>query len=744
MEYIMMNQTVENTPVEGKDSTFIIRPAGRHILTIGRELIQDPHAAIIELVKNAYDADASEVSIEFKVDLEKDLQTITITDDGHGMTKETVTNKWLVPSTDDKLRRKESPIKKRKMQGRKGIGRYAASLLGNDLLLETTDTIGETTIIYLEWSTFENSIFLDQVEILVDTQLTNTASKTILIINSKYSETEWNNDIYRKLNYELKKLIAPIYLKDKEEDKFQIKLISKTGFLNATQDVFEIIEPFPLLELYDYRITGTVDKDGKAELTYFLQKTSKMKDSETITFNLNEPSGCGNLYFDIRVYDRGPEDIDNLILKGLKNEDNNYIRKNEAKRLLNDLNGIGVYRNGFRVRPLGDAEFDWLELNKLRVQNPSMKIGSDQVIGFVAIESEEESGLIEKTARDGLKDNNAYKQLIQITREVINHLETRRRLFRDHIKKNNNHVKLQEVFDDLFSYTELKKEIHEQLALENVNPKIANKIIESLDKDSEKRQEKIEYIQNQVAIYEAQVTLGQLIQYVLHEGRHILSYLVNGTQNLNNFAEEFTQEQSEPALQGILSESSNIKESSNLFVALFKRLDPLATGRRKKPTELLLEQEIKNAYEVSGHDIEINKNEVRLILMGLENTKLEGYKQDISALFINLFSNSLYWFHKNKSPIKEITIHCNKNESNVIETIDYRDTGPGIESYLIKDQSIFIPGFTTKVSGTGMGIGLTIAGETASRLGFELQAYESDSGAFFRLKSKIDKEETND
>ena len=60
----------------------------------------------------------------------------------------------------------------------------------------------------------------------------------------------------------------------------------------------------------------------------------------------------------------------------------------QARQLLNDVNGIGVYRNGFRIRPLGDADFDWLKLNEQRVQNPSMKIGSNQVVGYVHVESE--------------------------------------------------------------------------------------------------------------------------------------------------------------------------------------------------------------------------------------------------------------------------------------------------------------------------------------------------------------------
>lgn len=84
---------------------FKIRPAGRHI---GRDLIQDPYAAVVELVKNAYDADASKVTVEFNNICDKKFQVI-VSDDGHGMSNDTVVNKWMVPSTNDKQTRKISP-----------------------------------------------------------------------------------------------------------------------------------------------------------------------------------------------------------------------------------------------------------------------------------------------------------------------------------------------------------------------------------------------------------------------------------------------------------------------------------------------------------------------------------------------------------------------------------------------------------------------------------------------------------
>ncbi len=96
-------------------------PTGRLIMSIGKDLIKDLPAAMVELVKNAYDADASHVKIIYRKKV--DSLEIFIMDDGHGMSKDTVTGTWMVPSTDYKLRNKFSP-KGRVYQGKKGIGRY--------------------------------------------------------------------------------------------------------------------------------------------------------------------------------------------------------------------------------------------------------------------------------------------------------------------------------------------------------------------------------------------------------------------------------------------------------------------------------------------------------------------------------------------------------------------------------------------------------------------------------------------
>ena len=350
--------------------TYKIRPAGRHILTIGRDLIQDNYAAVFELVKNAYDADSPDVDIAFEAFPDCSGYSIIISDHGHGMSRNDVINKWLVPSTQDKVKRHYSPSG-RTLQGSKGVGRYAASILGTDLLLETVTNAGEKTIVYVEWNSFETALYLDDVEILLETEVVSEIPGTRLTINGGSEMlTEWNQRQFDKLRFELKKLTSPIsntFSNRDTTDAFHINLIIN-GFPEVN-DINETVKPYPLFSLFDYKIAGKISRDGTGTLTYSSQKARNTIE-EKITFNFGQPTGCGELDIDIRVYDREADAIDALIKRGFTDESGRYVQKLEARQILNASNGIGVYRNGFRIRPLGDPDFDWLKLNARRGTKP--------------------------------------------------------------------------------------------------------------------------------------------------------------------------------------------------------------------------------------------------------------------------------------------------------------------------------------------------------------------------------------
>ena len=714
-----------------------IRPAGRHILTIGRDLIKDNLAAIIELVKNAYDADATKVDIFFDIPQDKNSIKITVKDNGHGMSKDVVINKWLVPSTDDKLQRKTSP-NGRVLQGRKGVGRYAASILGDDLLLKTIDKECNQTEIYLQWTSFEKAQYLDDIDILVATSKTNENSCTELIINGDAIKAqEWlfidekrekrlvikYSDMIDTLITELQKLISPIKKLEKN-DVFAI--VVHINGVKDYKDIVEEIKPIPIDDLYDYRLHGHTTNEKTLELIYSNQKSVNLPD-EPIILDITNFKNVGKIEFDIRVYDRDAEDIHNLIGRGLKKIDGSFYNYTEARKLLNTLNGISIYRNNFRIRPYGEHGYDWLLLDKRRVDNPSFRIGSNQVIGYVYIQSEEESHLEEKSARDGLKENEYYNSFKNIILEALKELEVRRFNYRRETDKSKEKLKLAYQVDSLANFDEVKSEIKKQLEIANISSEIQTNLLQVIEKEEHKKTKIVEEINKKIAVYQGQATLGKIINVVLHEGRKPLNFFKNEIANVNFWIKELQKNYTEITLKEITSIVSRFETNSKALINLFNRIDPLAAGRRGNKKDFNLKKVIENSFAVYNEDL--IREGIKSEILCDDSINLYGWESDFYIILTNIIDNSIYWLCQRNNSKKEITVKVYKDEEGV--SIEILDNGPGIEKQFIETEVIFEPEFSLKTNGTGLG--LALAGEAATRNNYKLQAIECNDGAFLKL-----------
>ncbi|SFB39988.1 ATP-binding protein [Algoriphagus aquimarinus] len=745
--------------VKIKDGVYQIRPAGRHIITIGRDLIKDKYAAIVELVKNAYDADSptckvsllpfkKEVEINGKAKIENGIK-IKIQDEGHGMSFETVTDKWMVPSTDDKLNRGISP-NGRIMQGKKGIGRYSASMIGDDMVLQTIDQTGDLTTLYLIWDHFEKAKYLSDVDVLIENFKTAKASGTeIVILGDESHLNEWTTKQIQNLKFELKKLIPPKDDDDslaEKKDDFEIQLeIGDFPFGEGYSNYSEIIEPYPLFDFFDYRISGSVNDKGVASLKFENKriKNSPVEDLNDFKVLLNIDSEdsigsgayCGNVKLDFRVFDRDASSIDGLIERGLKDPaTGQYVGRREARIILDKFNGIGVYRNGFRIRPLGDAGFDWLELDNQRVQNPSLKVGSDQVIGFIHIVSEDESGLIEKSARDGLKENAQYAGLMQIAKNVLKELENRRFAYRQSVGLGRNNRDINQRIKVLYNFKDLQENIDKELdalGVEKSKRENINKLISDKEKKNNKIADELEQV---IALYQGQATVGKIVNVVLHEGRKPLGYFKNQIPLIQEWSTELGSEFSQELLDKVLNRLSVIGEQGQIFIKLFGKLDPLSAKKRTNKKDFNISQVIENVKDVFLS--ELNSQNIELNIDCDINLTAFGWKEDFYIVFTNLVDNSLYWFQNVTDRLRKISFKVYEDENDDLLIIEYRDNGPGIEKHLIESEVIFDPEFSNKTGG-GTGLGLAISGEAIDRNGGDLKAIYSEEGAFFKVEIKL-------
>lgn len=700
-----------------------IRPSSNIIDSIGKNLIIDEISAIVELIKNSYDADAENVIINLEKN-EEDL-IITIEDDGHGMSLQTVEDNWMVPATSYKKNNKYSPLKNRRVLGEKGLGRYSVAILGNFLRLETIKD-NEKTTLELDWDNIKKYKYLDEIEFDINTQKTCEKNGTKLIIKKK-NYSIWSENKKLELEKELRKLLSPVTA---SKDAFRVFLSFKnfeiyTSNNKETKVITEKIEilSYDLFEYYDYKLTANIDKNMVTNYSIYSNNNKLLKQEkiskEEVEKILSKDGASfpGSFSLEFRIFNREPSVISSMY-EELKKENEN-LGKTEVRKLLNELSGISIYKNRFRIRPYGEERYDWLELNKRRYLNPSFRISNSQINGIITLS--DETFLIEKSARDGLQEDENFKGLKIITLEILSKLEIEKFQNKKQENKENSHEK--SLFDNLGKFDKFRENIKKVTS--NLPEDIQKKIVEIIDEKEKEDLKNVTKIQDLIVKYEKHVTLGKIVNRIIHEGRKPISFFINGCNFLKRETKKFLQTQSEESRNKIIQKTNEFEEQTNKISRLFKSIEPLSSQRRQNSKETNLKETILKSLAVYEADF--------------KEVKLETNLEDISALVVdseiqtaltNILENSLYWMNESEKPKKlRINLFKTKNNKAKIEIID---SGPGILEEDIKSKIIFEPGFTRKNNGTGLG--LSIAGEALKRNGFQLQIMNYSEGAYLIME----------
>lgn len=704
------------------------RPSARLIGTIGEDIIKDMHAAVVELVKNSYDADANEVRIVFEATSERKL-LLTVQDDGHGMDESVVVDKWLVPSTSDKLKRRTSP-KGRIMQGRKGIGRFAVAILGENLELETISHNTKTSLV-INWDDFVDSKYLDEILIEISTSSASLNQGTVFNIEGSAEKLSlWNDSEIEYLIKELRKLLTPMDItnKDEEKDNFEITVVFENFISDRYRNETISIKPLPLLNYYDYRISGRIFPDGRNTLIYQNKNSGIEESVSEFNFYLTEKEKLtGEINIDFRIFDRDPEAIENLVYE-LFNSGEEKLGKNEAKNLLNDIAGVSIFRNKFRIRPYGDEENDWLALDKKRVQMPALRIGANQISGMIEIQDEEISNLVEKSARDGLKEDAYYDGLISVISQLLNFVELKRYSFRQKTGKGRKNFVFSKQIGILTDFSAVKNKVTSAMQKANMSTEDVKAINDFIDEDINEKLKIAQELEKQIAMYQGQATLGKIMDVVMHEVRKPLQWIKNQTNNLERAYTRYSKNNDENELARVLKIVKETPAQLNIIIALFKRLNSLATRKRSAMSVFSISDTIETALEIFSD--EIQRKNINLRANIEEDFLFNGWREDILSALANIIENAIYWVdYAKEDKVLEISVI---DTSNAFE-ISVWNNGPKIIKDLIDDDSLFTPGISGKITenGTGTGLGLAIAGEAVDRNGGQIKVIEVSEGAKF-------------
>lgn len=717
------------------------RPRSRIIRTIGDRLVSGPIAALLELVKNSHDADAKWVRITFIPPLEQGKGQIIVEDDGHGMTVGDIENQWMEPATNDKENRRFSPAG-RPLLGAKGIGRFAAARLGESMTLRTTalsptpQAPQTTRIPNLSWHIFDDIEYLEDIRIPYEvTDNSAEATGTRLEIDSL--RDTWNKPLLRKLCNDLRRLVSP--LEEKEANDFRIYLdLSKVTKESSGFDGDELVRgsfpqdgqepdriyPFQLLKASDYEIEGDFSRDGKFTGSMFIHRT---KGAETIPINfsvpLKESEGerpCGQILLQLYIFDREPDAINAMIeranLQG--------YTKTEARNLLDDMIGIAIYRDRFRIKPYGNSDNDWLELDKRRVQTPTMRIGQNQIMGLIVIEDEKDSNLVERSSREGLEENGSYYRLKALLHSLLTHVEPHRQKFRK--KAGLGRPSLPNVFQKPLKAAELNKIKEVIKYVPEEKRESARRIVVQ---ESDALKQHFNRIQEQQARLEARSTLGLIVAEILHEARPPVSYLHDQSKRIQGWLATLCEQSSEAVerkeqhFPRILRE---MHENSQKLNRLFSLLDPLAGRRRGNPEVYSIKEAIHHVVEI--FESKIKSLNIKTPIMVDDTDLVKAYKADTTAVLTNLMDNALYWLSHEKPPNPEIRFSVTSDQKEVI--IDISNNGPNIPEEFI--EQIFDVGFTLKPDGTGLG--LAISREAIARSSGTLTFKHFSPGVNFRIR----------
>lgn len=707
-----------------------LRPRARIIRTIGDQLISGPEAALIELVKNAYDADSPSVHIKISPPEDNiwigNCGCITVSDSGHGMTALDLTDKWFEPATSDKLERRTSPTKSRQMLGAKGVGRFATARLGKFLDLRTSainkDGKLEVSNIKVDWSHFEKSRYLDEIEIEVSTRNGRADEQTGVTLEISGLRDHWTRRQLELLVRELRRMVSPI---EAQEDEFQIYL-DLTGFkqevhgfdgqalivgvLGALPDGngkplegyceadFEI-KPFRLEQIFHYSVSGRFESNGAFQGTFINQRGDSKP--QTITLEASplteEEEVCGEFNLRLNVYDREGDAVVELFEKlGL-----GAIGKLEAKKVLDENIGIGIYRNGFRIRPYGDAETDWLELESMRVQNPSRKLGLNQVWGIVEIDDERISGLIERSSREGLEHNGAFLRLKRLVAELLSRVESLRYLFRQSAGLS------RKVKGDTVGIKEKAAMEATARAVASLPPQYREKVEQAFKKDSTALKTSIDELETYQQALVSRSTLGLVVAQVLHDGRRFLSDIATRSRRLADGASRL-QEKSEFGSifrNSFGKNAESIHNSSSQLNKLFQTLDPVSGKKRSAPVNFDVVKVIEKSLRLFTDKIKASNIDVNFYPEAREMF-VHGFDTDIMAALLNIIDNAIHWLSVSSNSPRKLTIKCGQSAGKYVR-IEISNNGPLIDERF--HGKLFEPGFSLRTQGSG--IGLAIARE---------------------------------
>lgn len=651
-----------------KRETLSFKISPRLIDLFGKDLVARTEAALAELVKNAYDSDAKHVTLKFN-NVKNPGGTLTITDDGDGMSLQDIRDKWMLIGTKDKVDNPTTRRRRRKV-GEKGIGRFGAHKLSNRTVLKTKRP-GQPNwvVLNIDWSRYYTDQYSFE-EIIHPYHLEpGKLSDHGTILELSDLRDGFTRDTFERLQAELTLLVPP--LPGIRDFRIVIESHEFPEFMGELQPA--------ILKAANYILEAKYDGNGK------LAGTLKIKGEGRAHPIAREVAGalCGPMQIYLYVYVLKKESFEGLPLQLSK-----------VKSVLDVFKGIRIYRDNFKVATYGDQGNDWLGIDEQHIRQHEVVIHSKQVIGAVHVSRDMNPELIDTTNREGLVANKAFFDLInvcQLAIEEINNQRWHERRLREEAAKKKGSSPVDQALDRIENATakdflipaDVKKEIQESISRVRT------------EQESQTRR-----MEDELQMYRNLASLGISTAAFAHETEAIGLDL---TLYLNQLDEAIKSlpDKSSAHLTPIVDKITDAGRRSIQLVDLL--LEYVRQKKQKLATVSIssLLDEVLLRYEPFLRHMHISAK-------ATSQSDLPSFHcvpMDMEAIFINLLTNAA-WAIKDQNR-REIRFDLSLKGKNLVVLAS--DTGKGIHENIA--DKIFNPFFTTK-GPKGIGLGLTIVRDT--------------------------------
>lgn len=707
---------------------------------LGKELVGKHETAVSELVKNAFDADATEVKLVFKNAWDKG-GVLTIEDNGVGMTKSQLINGFMRLSSSDKIHNPTSEKFKRTRAGRKGIGRFATQRLGAKLTIITHTEESEVSYkISINWNDFEIDKDLLSVSSKIEEIPKTIKSGTTLIIENL--RDKWSDAMIKRVFKYTSELLQPFPLSKEAREKSEKSIDPGFKSYYFRQDGDELIpiidEEEAIFKHALAEIEGYVLDDGqgcwalKSDKLNFPQEVFLIGNDEKNRDNVDKKfTLIKGLHFKVYYFIYEPT----LFAPGTFT----FIRD-----LSYETGGIRLYRNGFRVLPYGEEGDDWLGLDKSN--NRSIVLGphmNRSFFGFVELQ-DEEGNFEETSSREGLIENEALSELVNfvyrsILSAVIKVSELRGRKAtasqkdfnpkkEDLSEKVDKTIKsLEKIFANINVDDELKKE---NLA------KINDFFIE-LNEAREGEKKIKQALIDEINMLRILAGIGLVIGEFIHEVQRFLPGFNADVFFLKKALEDYKE-----VYERVELLETNIR-SFSAYTSYFDKTISRNVLRELEPIEL---RTVVRSFirTIQGDLKRANINFLDPVFNGYDLYTVPMHPSEWASILFNLYTNSKKAIYREGSEGK-ISIVCGFENKNVY--LEFSDNGDGIKPE--NEETIFNAFYTTtsasqhsdddKDSLIGTGLGLKIISDIVRFYGGDIFVTSPPDGFNTTIRIEIPK-----